>query len=36
MSSIIPSATAKDAGRALDFIPPPIPEEPEVILKRRL
>jgi hypothetical protein len=36
MSSIIPSATAKDAGGAPDSIPPPIPEELEVILGWRL
>jgi hypothetical protein len=36
MSSNIPSAAAEDAGGAPSSIPPPIPEEPEVILGRRL
>jgi hypothetical protein len=36
MSPNIPSATAEDAGGTPDSIPPPIPEEPEVILGRRL
>jgi hypothetical protein len=35
MSSNILSATVEDAGGAPDSIPPPIPEEPEVILGRR-
>ena len=34
MSSNIPSATTKAAG-VPDSIPPPIPEEPEIILGRR-
>jgi hypothetical protein len=36
MSSNIPLAMAEDAGGAPSSIPPPIPEEPEVILGRRL
>jgi hypothetical protein len=36
MSSNTPSATAGDTGGASIFIPPPTPEEPEVILGRRL
>jgi chromosome segregation ATPase len=36
MSSNTPSATAEDAGGAPSSIPPPIPEEPKVILGRRL
>jgi hypothetical protein len=36
MSSNTPSATAGDAGGASSSIPPPTPEEPEVILGRRL
>jgi hypothetical protein len=36
MSSNIPSATAEAAGGMPDSIPPSIPEEPEVILGRRL
>jgi hypothetical protein len=36
MSSNIPSATTEDAGGASNAIPSPIPEEPEVILGRRL
>jgi hypothetical protein len=36
MSSNTPSAAAEDAGGAPSSIPPPIPEEPEVILRRRL
>jgi chromosome segregation ATPase len=36
MSSNTPSATAGDAGRASCSIPPPTPEEPKVILGRRL
>jgi DNA repair exonuclease SbcCD ATPase subunit len=36
MSSNTPSATVEGAGGAPSSIPPPIPEEPEVILGRRL
>jgi hypothetical protein len=36
MSPNIPSATAEGMGGAPDSILPPIPEEPEVILGRRL
>jgi chromosome segregation ATPase len=36
MSSNTPSITAGDAGGASSSIPPPTPEEPEVILGRRL
>jgi hypothetical protein len=36
MSSNIPSATAEAAGGVPDSISPPIPEEPEIILGRRL
>jgi chromosome segregation ATPase len=36
MSSNIPSATVEDAEGAPSSIPPPIPEEPKVILRRRL
>jgi hypothetical protein len=36
MSSNIPSATAEAAGGVPDSIPPPIPEELEVILGWRL
>jgi chromosome segregation ATPase len=36
MSSNIPSAMVEDAGGASSSIPPPTPEEPEVILGRRL
>jgi chromosome segregation ATPase len=36
MSLNIPSATTEDARGAPSSIPPPIPEEPEVILGRRL
>jgi hypothetical protein len=36
MSPNMPSATAEAAGGAPDSIPPPVPEEPEVILGRRL
>jgi chromosome segregation ATPase len=36
MSSNAPPTTEGDAGRTPNSIPPPIPEEPEVILGRRL
>jgi hypothetical protein len=36
MSSNTPSATAGDTRHASSSIPPPTPEEPEVILGRRL